>query len=129
LTHIGQTREHYFPQKVLLSRSRFLAPATQSLRFYREYFKPVSEKEINKERLRFLISYENTEFFVNIDTVNEPKLGHFLEVKSRTWSRKDAEQKSKLVLKLIQQLNASPDATITEDYIEIASKQGNQTQP
>jgi len=129
LTHIGQTREHYFPQKVLLSRSRFLAPATQSLRFYREYFKPVSEKEINKERLRFLISYDNTEFFVNIDTVNEPKLGHFLEVKSRTWSRKDAEQKSKLVLKLIQQLNASPDATITEDYIEIASKQGNQNRP
>ena len=126
LTHIGQTREHHFPQKVLLSRSRFLAPADQSLRFYKEYFKPVSEKEINKERLRFLISYQGTEFFVNIDTVNEPKLGHFLEIKSRTWSRKDAEQKSKLVLKLIRHLNASPDATITEDYIEMAGREGIQ---
>jgi 5-methylthioadenosine/S-adenosylhomocysteine deaminase len=116
------------PENILSSRRFsfhgvvFLAPATQSLRFYREYFNPLAEKEINKERLRFLVSYENTEFFVNIDTVNEPRLGHFLEVKSRTWSRKDAEQKSELVLKLIKQLNASPEAAITEDYIEIAGK-------
>ena len=39
LTLIG-AHEHHLPQ-VLLSRSRYFAPATHSLRFYREYFKPL----------------------------------------------------------------------------------------
>ncbi len=43
LTLIGPAREHRFPSDVLLSRSRYLAPATHSLRFYREYFKPSQE--------------------------------------------------------------------------------------
>lgn len=122
LTHIGQTREGHFPQKVMLSRSRFIAPATQSLRFYREYFNPSSSVEVNKERLRFLIRFMDTEFFINIDILEEPNLGNFLEVKSRTWSRSDAEEKSKIVSRLINYLNASPEATLTEDYIEMASK-------
>ena len=78
---------------VLLSRSRYIANATQSLRFYREYFKPKFEHEIEKDRLRYLIKYQGTEFFINIDTIVKPGLGKFLEIKSRTWSRKDAEQK------------------------------------
>ncbi len=43
LTLLGQKREGALAHNVLLSRSRFLAPATQSLRFYREYFKPKEE--------------------------------------------------------------------------------------
>lgn len=120
LTHIGPTREHSFPQKVLLSRSRFLAPATQSLRFYREYFQPKSDFEIEKDRLRFLIRYKDTEFFVNVDTIHKPSLGQFLEIKSRTWSRKDAERKSRLVRELIGVLGASAEEPIPQDYIEIA---------
>src|SRR3989337_1155444 len=38
LTLIGQDRENNFEKDVLLSRSRYLAPATNSLRFYSEYF-------------------------------------------------------------------------------------------
>jgi len=45
LTLIGPTSEDKFEQEVLLSRSRYLAPATQSPRFYREYFKPHLEKK------------------------------------------------------------------------------------
>ncbi len=120
LTHIGPTREHFFPQKVLLSRSRFLAPATQSLRFYREYFQPKSDFEIEKDRLRFLIRYKDTEFFVNVDTIHKPPLGQFLEIKSRTWSRKDAERKSRLVRELIGVLGASAEEPIPQDYIEMA---------
>jgi 5-methylthioadenosine/S-adenosylhomocysteine deaminase len=119
LTLIGPSREHLFPQKVLLSRSRFLASATQSLRFYREYFKPSAEMEIEKDRLRYLVRYQDTEFFINLDTVNKPSLGHFLEIKSRTWSRKDAEHKSRLVVELINRLGASPEETISQDYIEL----------
>jgi len=121
LTLLGPTREYSFPQKVLLSRSRYLASATQSLRFYREYFKPVSETEIEKERLRYLVRYQDTEFFINLDILQKPALGNFLEIKSRTWSRKDAELKSRLVVEILEKLGASPQLTISQDYIELVN--------
>lgn len=119
LTLIGPTREGQFAKQVLLSRSRYLATATHSLRFYREYFKPQQMIEIEKERYRYLVRFQGTEFFINVDSVTHPPLGHFLEVKSRTWSRKDAEQKSQRVVDLIQLLGASPEKTISQDYIEM----------
>jgi 5-methylthioadenosine/S-adenosylhomocysteine deaminase len=106
---------------VLLSRSRYIAPASQSLRFYREYFKPKSEIAIEKDRLRWLINYKSTEFFINLDEVTEPQLGYFLEIKSRTWSRTDAEHKAQLVSELLALLGASEGETVTEDYIDIVS--------
>ncbi len=121
LTLIGPTRERSFPQEVVLSRSRYLAPASQSLRFYREYFKPISEMEIEKDRLRFLVKYEGTEFFINVDHLNKPDLGYFVEIKSRTWSRQDAERKSSLAAELITFLGASPAEAIGADYIETAA--------
>jgi len=120
LTLIGPSREHYFPQKVLLSRSRFLASATQSPRFYREYFRPAHEIEVEKDRLRYLVEYKDMEFYINLDEMLKPKLGHFLEIKSRTWSRKDAETKSRLVVDLIRFLGESPEKTISNDYLEMA---------
>jgi 5-methylthioadenosine/S-adenosylhomocysteine deaminase len=119
LTHIGPPEMMLSTQKVLLSRSRYIAPATQSLRFYREYFNPLREDEIEKDRLRYLVRFNNTEFFINIDTMNKPDLGSFLEIKSRTWSRNDAEQKSQLSAKLLDYINASHGETIFEDYIQM----------
>jgi 5-methylthioadenosine/S-adenosylhomocysteine deaminase len=119
LTHLGVAREHHFPEGALLSRSRYFAPATQSLRFYREYFKPSHELEIEKERLRYLIQFENTEFFINIDTITKPSLGKYMEIKSRTWSRKDADRKASLVQQLMDYLGASNTETISQDYIEL----------
>ncbi len=119
ITHIGVASEHHFPEGVLLSRSRYLAPATQTLRFYREYFKPDHEIEIEKDRQRFLVVYRDTEFFINLDTINKPNLGRYLEVKSRTWSRKDADLKSKLVTDLIDALGVSSKEIISRDYIEL----------
>ncbi len=121
LTLIGIKREGKF-EEVLLSRSRYIAPASQSLRFYREYFKPWSEIVIEKDRLRWLINYKNTEFFVNLDQMKEPQLGYYLEVKSRTWSRKDAEYKAQLTNELLNLLSASSGETVTEDYIDIVSE-------
>jgi len=123
LTLIGPSREHLFPQKVLLSRSRFLAAATQSPRFYREYFKPAHEYEVEKDRLRFLVKFKDTEFFINLDETRHPKLGSFLEIKSRTWSRNDADKKSRLVVDLIRILGEAPENTISQDYIEMAEGQ------
>lgn len=121
LTLIGQAREGQFGKEVLLSRSRYIAPATQSLRFYREYFKPTSELEIEKDRLRFLVSYKGTEFFINLDNLTKPNLGNFIEIKSRTWSRQDADKKSALVAELITLLGASPEEAVTQDYVEEAA--------
>ena len=119
LTLIGLKREGAFENEVLLSRSRYLAPASHSLRFYREYFKPKTETVIEKDRLRWLIEYKDTEFFVNLDHVIEPELGYFLEIKSRTWSRKDADHKAQLVNELLSLLVAAGGETVTEDYIDL----------
>ena len=121
LTLVGQKREDVFANEVLLSRSRYIAPAAQTLRFYREYFKPVREVELVKDRLRWLIKYKDTEFFVNLDDVQTPLLGNFLEIKSRTWSRGDAQRKAELVAELLSLLGAAGQPTVTEDYIELAS--------
>ncbi|HMN61541.1 MAG TPA: amidohydrolase, partial [Anaerolinea sp.] len=117
LTLIG-AHEHHLPQ-VLLSRSRYFAPATHSLRFYREYFKPAREVEIQKDRLRYLVSYKETEFFINLDTMTVPHLGKYLEIKTRTWSRQDARLKASLAKELIDLLGAPSDQTITIDYIDM----------
>lgn len=118
LTLLGVKREDEMGE-VLLSRSRFLAPATQSLRFYREYFKPKTEISVEKNRLRWHIKYKNTEFFINLDEVKEPAMGTFLEVKSRTWSRKDADLKADLVRELLELLGVGHAEPVTQDYIEI----------
>jgi len=118
LTLLGQKREGEF-HDVLLSRSRFLAPAAHSLRFYREYFKPARQTSIEKDRLRWHIRYRETEFFINLDHVKVPQMGHFLEIKSRTWSRKDAEEKSRMVSELLTLLGVGGAEVVTKDYIEM----------
>lgn len=119
LTLLGPMRERQYPSDVLLSRSRFIAPATHSLRFYREYFKPSGETFIQKDRLRWRVLYQGTEFYINLDHIEIPDLGYFLEVKSRTWSRRDAEHKALVAQDLIAALGASSEKTVPQDYIEI----------
>ena len=122
LTLIGPSREGDFAHDVLLSRIRYFAPAANSLRFYREYFKPASEIAVDKDRLRWLVRYKNEEFFVNLDRVETPDLGYYLEIKSRTWSRRDAEEKADCTSELISLLGGSLENTITRDYVEIAGE-------
>jgi 5-methylthioadenosine/S-adenosylhomocysteine deaminase len=119
LTLLGQQREGAVGRDVLLSRSRFLAPAVHTSRFYREYFKPAQEIYIEKDRLRWHIEYKETEFFINLDRVKKPDMGYFLEVKSRTWSRKDADLKAELVKQLLNLLGVGGAEVVTQDYIEI----------
>jgi 5-methylthioadenosine/S-adenosylhomocysteine deaminase len=66
-----------------------------------------------------LIQYKDTEFFVNLDQMKAPQLGHYLEIKSRTWSRKDAELKAQLASELLSVLGASSGEKVNEDYIDI----------
>ena len=119
LTLLGQKREGEIGHDVLLSRSRFLAPAIHTSRFYREYFKPKQEISVEKNRLRWHIRYKSTEFFINLDEVKEPQMGTYLEIKSRTWSRKDADHKAALASELLSLLGVGDAEAVTQDLIEI----------
>ncbi|MBN2147814.1 MAG: amidohydrolase, partial [Anaerolineales bacterium] len=119
LTLLGPARERSFSSDVLLSRSRFIASASHSLRFYREYFKPARETVIEKDRLRWRVLFKGTEFYINLDHLTNPSLGYFLEVKSRTWSRRDAEYKATIAQDLLELLSASTQDSVGQDYVEI----------
>jgi 5-methylthioadenosine/S-adenosylhomocysteine deaminase len=127
LTLIGPTREAQMPGEVLLSRSRYLAQAEHSLRFYREYFEPVSEVFVEKDRLRWRVLFHDTVFYINIDRIDQPDLGTFLEIKSRTWSKRDADIKAEIAVELIEFLGASEEDTVTVDYLEMANSENPQT--
>lgn len=122
LTLTGPLAEHEYPDSVLLSRSRFIAPAQHSSRFYHEYFNPTDEIEINKDRLRWLLRYQGVELFVNIDRVTKPELdGWFLEIKSRTWSRRDAELKAEKISELLRDLGVEDAEAVPQEYPDFVS--------
>jgi len=124
LTLTGPAAEREFENSVLLSRSRFIAPANFSVRFYREYFKPSDELVINKDRLRWLVRFNQVEFFINLDQILVPSLdGYFLELKSRTWSRKDADLKAQMIEDILAQLHIVKAEPVLEEYPEIVHAQ------
>src|SRR5262245_45709885 len=121
LTLTGATREDQFGS-VLLSRSRYLAPALHTARFYREYFRPAAERVVDKIRDRWLIAYRGVEFYVHLDELITPKRdGCFLEVKSRTWSRRDAQDKAAIITELLAVFGATPDTGISDGYVDLAA--------
>jgi 5-methylthioadenosine/S-adenosylhomocysteine deaminase len=119
LTLTGRTREEAFGN-VMLSRSRYYAPATHSVRFYREYFRPASERVVEKDRRRWLVVFRGVEFYVHLDRLTKPPAdGFFVEVKSRTWSRRDARDKAAVSAEFLALLGAKPDDTISDGYVDL----------
>ncbi|MCP4415739.1 MAG: amidohydrolase [Chloroflexi bacterium] len=124
LTLIGEGERQEFPNAVMLSRTRFFADADRSLRFYREYFAPESEVEVIKDRLRWHIIYNETDFAINFDGLLQPAVpGFFLEIKSRTWSRSDAERKAGLMAEILSLLGVDLETAEQQEYAEIAASQ------
>jgi 5-methylthioadenosine/S-adenosylhomocysteine deaminase len=122
LTLTGRTTEERFGN-VLLFRSRYLAPAAHSARFYREYFRPLTEHVVTKERERWLVAYRGVEFYVHLDRLLNPKAeGFYLELKSRTWSQRDARDKAAIITELLALFGASPDDAISDGYVELAAR-------
>ena len=67
---------------VMLSRSRFFAQADRPLRFYREYFRPVAESALEKDRRRWHIMFQGVLFYVNVDRfISPPGEETYLELK------------------------------------------------
>ena len=46
--------------------------------------------------------------------------GYFIEVKSRTWSRRDAGDKAAIITDLLALFGTSPDDTISDGYADLA---------
>jgi len=121
LTLTTTAKEREFANSVLLSRSRFDASASRSLRFYQEYFRPDRVVEVHKYRRRFHIRYGDTDFAINFDEIRKPDDGGaFFEIKSRTWSRQDAERKAALIGDLLRSLGVPESALVKAEYLDLA---------
>ena len=120
LVYTGPIVEQEYENSVVLTRSRFASRADRSLRFYREYFQPVREHEIVKFRRRFHVRYKGMPFFVNLDQILEPKHDElYVEIKSRTWSARDAVRKAQLIGEILGLLGFANDQVVRGDYIDL----------
>ena len=59
------------------------------------------------------------EFYLNLDRIEQPDLGYFIEVKFLNWSRRDAEHKAELARELVTCLGVTPADAVAEDYVHI----------
>jgi 5-methylthioadenosine/S-adenosylhomocysteine deaminase len=119
LTLTVPTTDHTeFPHAVLLSRARYTALADRSLRFYREYFQPDQVIAIEKHRRRWRVSYGGEQFAVNIDRVADEQQ-MYLEIKSRTWSQRDAEEKAALIGEMLQQFGIDDEQLVRQEYVDL----------
>lgn len=124
MTLMGPTREKEFENSILLTRARYTASAGHSLRFYREYFKPVAEHEVVKHRRRCHILYKETDFAVNQDRLlNGDPQEVYLEIKSRTWSAKDALHKAALIGELLELLHIKTEDRLKVEYVDFSTGQ------
>jgi 5-methylthioadenosine/S-adenosylhomocysteine deaminase len=121
LTLTGPVEEREYEKSVLLSRSRFVAHADRSLRFYREYFQPAQETKVEKSRERYRIIYEDTAFAVNLDRLSQEDAEEpcYLEIKSRTWSRADAGRKALLIGRLLELFDVEDKELVKDQYFEL----------
>jgi 5-methylthioadenosine/S-adenosylhomocysteine deaminase len=124
LTYTIPDKEAEFDEAVLLSHSRFIAPADRPLRFYREYFQASRECEVHKDRLRWHILYKGVLFYVNLDCMMVPEVeDRYIEIKSRTWSRRDAEYKAALTTEILNDvLGIERDARVRMEYVELCDE-------
>jgi 5-methylthioadenosine/S-adenosylhomocysteine deaminase len=120
MTLMGPTIEKEFENTVLLSRGRYTASASHSLRFYREYFKPIAVREVLKHRQRCHIVYKDTDFAVNLDLLGASNgQDVYLEIKSRTWSAKDAVHKSELIGELLELCGFESHQQFKIEYVDL----------
>lgn len=121
MTLMGPSSEKEFENSIVLTRARYTASASHSLRFYREYFKPAAEREVSKHRRRCHILYKETDLAINLDQLSSPEPNSaYLEIKSRTWSAKDAMHKAGLIGELLEKFGFKHEDQFKVDYIDLA---------
>ena len=120
LTLTGPSREAAFGS-VLLFRSRFFAPATHSPRFYREYFRPAREREVEKDRRRWLVAYPRRAVLRAPRSPAEPagrrlfprsEVAHLVAARRAGQGRRSSPSSSSCSAR-------GPDEAIEEGYVEL----------
>ncbi len=120
LVYTGPVVEQEYENSVVLTRSRFASRADRSLRFYREYFQPAEQREIAKNRRRYHVRYKGMPFVVNLDEILQPPQRElFVEVKSRTWSVRDAVRKAMLIGEILELFGITDDQVVRRDYVDL----------
>ncbi len=124
LTYMLPAKEREFGRAILLSKSQFYSAADRPLRFYREYFDASEEREIQKERERWHIHYKGVLFYINYDRFIQPEAKHqYLEIKSRTWSLRDAEYKAQLANEIANDiLQINLEDRVGMEYVDMAAQ-------
>lgn len=120
ITLMAEATRGDYPSAILLSRARYTARSNRSLRFYREYFHPDYELELEKRRKRWRILYKGVDFAINLDTImGHSNPGPYLEIKSRTWSRKEADERARLIGELLTLCDIDEQLLVKQEYIEM----------
>ena len=75
--------------------------------------------ELEKHRRRFRIKYQGVDLAVNLDRLTKPAQdGSFLEIKSRTWSKRDAERKAERIGALLDLMGVSSEDVVRREYAD-----------
>jgi 5-methylthioadenosine/S-adenosylhomocysteine deaminase len=120
LVYTGPVIEQEYDNSVVLTRSRFASRADHSLRFYSEYFQPVEQREIVKQRRRYHIRFRGMPFVVNVDDILRPAHdGLYVEIKSRTWSARDAVRKAQLIGEILDLFGITDEQVVRRDYMDL----------
>ncbi len=120
LVFTGPVVEQEYENSVVLTRSRYASHADRSLRFYREYFQPDSEREIIKHRHRYHVRYRGMPFVINLDEIIQPpQEGLFVEIKSRTWSASDAVRKAEMIGEMLDLFGLTGEHIVRQDYADL----------
>jgi 5-methylthioadenosine/S-adenosylhomocysteine deaminase len=109
-----------YPHAIVLSRARYTAPADHTGRFYREYFQPDKVVDLEKRRRRWRIFYKDHDFAINLDTLlGGADPGPYLEIKTRTWSSRDAADRAALIGELLALAGLDDSALVKQEYVEM----------
>ena len=92
-------------------------------RFYREYFRPAAERDRREGSAPLAGGVPRRRVLRAPRSADEARAptGYFIEVKSRTWSRRDARDKAAIITELLALFGASPDDTISDGYVDLAA--------
>lgn len=121
ITLMAEALRGEYPHAIVLSRARYTAPADHTGRFYREYFQPDRVVELEKRRKRWRIIYKDHDFAINLDTLvgGGADPGPYLEIKTRTWSSRDAAERAELIAELLALAGLDDSATVKQEYVEM----------
>ncbi len=120
ITLMAEAIRGEYPLAIVLSRARYTAPADHTFRFYREYFQPDRQIELEKRRKRWRIIYKDHDFAINLDTISGGGAapGPYLEIKSRTWSSRDAAERASLIGELLALAEVSERSLVKQEYVD-----------